>query len=244
MSVHLIIPARLASQRLPAKMLADVHGVPLVIRTFMRAQQTTADNIVLAVDSDELVQVAVKYGARAIKTDPQLRSGTERCCAAAQILGLADDDIVVNMQGDEPLLPIAAIDAAIALAKRHKEGIATAAVPIGTDEEQHSANVVKVVVSEVTGEGIYFSRSPIPYNREKGGPSALWRHLGIYAMYFSLMRKVVAFPQSSLEKAEMLEQLRAIENGIRLYVATVQADPGVAVDTQADLEQLRATLKE
>ena len=243
MSFTLIIPARLGSTRLAEKMLAEVAGKPLVQHTWERALQTQASQVVLAVDSEPLMQLARDIGAKAVLTDPALLSGTERCCAAAAELGLSDTDIVVNMQGDEPLLPLDAINSSAELARTQSQGIGTAAVPLVSDAEIHSPNVVKVVRSEVTGEGIYFSRSPIPFDRERGVPSPQWRHLGVYAMTYAVMKKVVALPPSKLELQESLEQLRAIENGVRLYVACIDDDPGIAVDTAEDLEELRKALR-
>lgn len=251
MSFIAIIPARYASTRLPAKPLAEIGGVPMVVRVAQQAQQSGAAQVWVATDDARIVAAVEAHGQRALLTQADHSTGTDRLAEVVTQLGLSDDTIVVNVQGDEPLIPPTLIDqVAQALADAPACAIATAAHPIHDSAELFNPNVVKVVLN-AQGEALYFSRAPIPYARDafiaNAAPhvplpphlSAL-RHIGLYAYRAGFLR---AFPQltsAHIEQFEALEQLRALWHGYRIKVLTLTAAPPGGVDTPADLERVRA----
>ncbi len=251
MAFHVVIPARYASTRLPGKPLLDIGGRSMVQRVVERACASSAREVLVATD-DERIAAAVRDPRRpgqsiAVMTDPALPSGTDRVAAVAAARGWSDDTLVVNVQGDEPFLPPELIEqAAELLAKDPAAGIATLAAPLGSLEEFLDPNVVKVVTA-TDGAALYFSRAPIPWARE-GAPAGLasqtefegaLRHVGLYAYRVGVLKRITALLPSGLEQCEKLEQLRALENGVRIAVARCVVPPVPGVDTAADLERAR-----
>jgi 3-deoxy-manno-octulosonate cytidylyltransferase (CMP-KDO synthetase) len=248
---HVVIPARYASTRLPGKPLLEIGGRPMVQRVVEQACASGADRVVVATD-DARIAAAVRdpRGARqpiAVMTDPDLPSGTDRVAAVAGQSGWDEGTVVVNLQGDEPFMPPELIrQVALLLLRDETAGIATLATPVASLEEFLDPNVVKVVVAD-DGAALYFSRAPVPCTRdgmkEGVGPSEFGgalRHVGIYAYRVGVLRRITSLPPSSLELREKLEQLRALQNGIRIVVATCSVQPGNGVDTDRDLQRARA----
>ncbi len=252
MRFHVVIPARYASTRLPGKPLLDIGGRPMIQRVVERACASGADEVLVATD-DARIAAAVADPRRpgaaiAVMTDPGLPSGTDRVAAVAAGRGWTDDTVVVNVQGDEPFLPPALVDqAAGLLAADPQAGIATLAAPITTLGDFLDPNVVKVVTAG-DGAALYFSRAPIPWTRD-GAPGGVasqrefgeaLRHIGLYAYRVGVLRRLTALAPSSLERREKLEQLRALQGGVRIVVGACVAAPGPGVDTAQDLERARA----
>ena len=253
MGFHVVIPARYASTRLPGKPLLDIAGKTMIQRVVERACASSADEVLVATD-DARIAAAVRDPRRpaqaiAVMTDPDLPSGTDRVAAVARVRGWSDDTLVVNVQGDEPFLPTRLIEQAADLLERDPAaGIATLATAIGSLEEFLDPNVVKVVRAQ-DGAALYFSRAPIPWTRD-GAPAGLtsqrefagaWRHVGLYAYRVGVLRKLTSLPASALEQREKLEQLRALESGVRIVVGACLEPPAPGVDTEADLERARRT---
>jgi 3-deoxy-manno-octulosonate cytidylyltransferase (CMP-KDO synthetase) len=243
-----LIPARHASTRLPGKPLADIAGKPMVVRVAERAQRSGATDVVVATD-DERIRAAVEaHGIKACLTRSDHATGTDRLAEAARLLGLADDAIVVNVQGDEPLLAPSLIrEVALLLAAHPEAAIATACHPIGNPAEAFNTNVVKVVL-DANCNALYFSRSTIPWARDafaSGRDSIppglpLYRHYGLYAYRAGFLRLFPALPPAPIERFEALEQLRALWHGHRIVVAITDGTPAPGVDTEDDLAQVRA----
>jgi 3-deoxy-manno-octulosonate cytidylyltransferase (CMP-KDO synthetase) len=241
-----LIPARLASTRLPDKPLADIAGLPMVVRVAQRAEQSSAAQVVVAADSERIADACSRHGVRVVLTRPDHPSGSDRLAEACEHLGLAGDDVVVNVQGDEPLIAPALIDAmAQLLAERREASMSTAAHPITSVAEFTNPNVVKVVL-QADGLALYFSRAPIPWWRDgfaQGVQSlpdpAPLRHVGIYGYRAGFLRAFPKMPQAPLETCEALEQLRALWHGHRIAVHVTQSAPGAGVDTPEDLERVR-----
>jgi len=243
-----IIPARYASTRFPAKALADLAGKPMVVRVCERARTSGAGRVCVATDDERIARAVREAGFEARMTRADHPSGTDRIAEAAAALGLADDAIVVNVQGDEPLIPPALIGEVAAVLERERDAsVSTACHPIHDAASIFSTNVNKVVL-DARGYALYFSRAPIPYARDAyaaGGrepPAGLpcYRHLGIYGYRVAFLRHYAELEPSPLERFEALEQLRVLWHGYRIAV-TVSADevpPGV--DTPQDLETVRA----
>jgi 3-deoxy-manno-octulosonate cytidylyltransferase (CMP-KDO synthetase) len=247
---HVIIPARHASTRLPGKPLLDIGGKPMVQHVYERAQESAAASVVIATDSDLIRQAAVKFGARVQMTSPDHRSGTDRLAETVTRLGYADEEIVVNVQGDEPLMPPALMrQVADNLAANPGADMATLCTRIHAAHELFDPSVVKVV-SDREGFALYFSRAVIPWDRDAlaQAPGSLppgvahFRHLGIYAYRTGFLKRYVALEPCEMEQRESLEQLRVLWHGGRIHVAAAQALPGPGVDTPADLERVRAIL--
>ena len=240
-----IIPARYGSTRLPGKPLADIAGKTMVQRVYERALSSDANDVVIATDDERVMAAAAGFGAKCLMTRVDHESGTDRLQEAALALGLTDSDIVVNVQGDEPLIPPENINQVYANIVANNTAIATLSVAINDVEEYNDLNAVKVV-SATDGTALYFSRAAIPFVRDTPAqlPSALsaQRHVGIYAYKVSLLNQFVNWPASPLELSERLEQLRAMENGEKIHVAVAAIDPPAGVDTEADLLRLRALL--
>ena len=244
-----LIPARLASTRLPDKPLADIAGLPMVVRVAQRAQQSSAERVVVAADDARIVTACEAHGVQVLLTRTDHASGSDRLAEASVQLGLADDSIVVNVQGDEPLIDPALIDAvAHALASRPDAAMSTAAHAIESIEDFLNPNVVKAVL-DAQGNALYFSRAPIPWWRDgftKAGttvlpdsPAAL-RHIGIYAYRAGFVRQFPSLPAAPVEATEALEQLRALWHGHRIAVHVSAHAPGPGIDTPEDLERVRA----
>jgi 3-deoxy-manno-octulosonate cytidylyltransferase (CMP-KDO synthetase) len=249
MNFTVLIPARLASTRLPNKPLADIGGAPMVVRVAQRAFKSHAGRVVVAADSPEIIEECEAFGIAAVLTRPDHVSGSDRLAEACQLLELGDDEVVVNVQGDEPLIDPALIDAVAGqLAERPDCAMSTAAHAIGDLTEFMNPNVVKVVL-DARRTALYFSRSPIPTARDSAG-KAWWhgagalpaplRHIGIYGYRVSFLRLFPTLPPSPLEQLESLEQLRALWHGHRIAVHVTDNAPGPGVDTPEDLARVRA----
>ncbi len=234
----MVIPARWASTRFPGKALADVCGKPMVVRVCERAAKSGANTVCVATD-DARIEAAVRAnGFEAERTRADHASGTDRIAEAVARRGFADAEIVVNVQGDEPLIDPAVIgDVAAVLSREADAGMSTACHPIHDAESFASPHVVKVVLDE-HGYALYFSRAPIPYPRDGAPPQAL-RHIGIYGYRVSFLRRYAALEPAPLERTEQLEQLRALWHGARIAVATVAGSAAPGVDTPEDLEAVR-----
>lgn len=242
MSFTVLIPARLASTRLPNKPLADIAGVPMVVRVAQQALRSGAQRVVVAGDSFEIVAACQAHGIEAVLTRTDHPSGSDRLAEACDLLGLADDSIVVNVQGDEPLMdPELVTDVAHLLVRHPQAAMSTAAHAIDSVTDFHNPNVVKVVL-DAQHMALYFSRAPIAWPRDT--PDALpspapLRHIGIYAYRVSFLRLFPKLAQAPLERTESLEQLRALWHGHRIAVHITRHAPGPGVDTPEDLERVR-----
>jgi 3-deoxy-manno-octulosonate cytidylyltransferase (CMP-KDO synthetase) len=239
-----VIPARLGSTRLPRKPLADIGGKPMVIRVAERAQQSNAHSVVVATDSPEIQAACDEHRIECLLTSPDHPTGTDRIAEVAQLLKLPADTLVVNVQGDEPLIPPELINqVAQTLADNTACAISTVAVPIIDTAEMHNPNVVKVVLNRAN-EALYFSRATIPFVRdpEAGMNITHLRHLGIYAYRADFLQAYTRLEPAPPEQAEALEQLRALWNGYRIAVHTTNEAPPAGVDTPEDLERVRRIL--
>ena len=248
-SYRVVIPARYASTRLPGKPLVDIGGLPMVVRVMQRALESTADTVVVATDDQRVADAVVAAGGDVEMTRAEHPSGSDRAMEVAERRGWHDEEIVVNVQGDEPLIPPAVIDqVANLLASAPGAGAATLSEPIDAVADVFDPNIVKVVAS-LSGRAIYFSRAPMPWHRDAfadAPPSTLvgnWnRHIGIYAYRVGTLRRFVRLPQSGIEQTEALEQLRLLDNDIDIMVANAVAPVPGGVDTEADAARIRATL--
>lgn len=250
MAFTVVIPARFGSTRLPGKPLLDIGGRPMVQRVWEQASQSDAARVVIATDDDRILDAARAFGAEAIMTAAHHPSGTDRLQQVATELGLPDDHVLVNVQGDEPLIPPPVIDQVAANLHGHPgAGIATLCEEIGTWEELRSPDVVKVVC-DAQGMALYFSRAVIPWPRN-GGPQQAgainsggeWlRHIGIYAYRTGFLKQFVGWPPAPSEQLESLEQLRALHNGVAIHVAVACQAVPPGIDTEADLAAVRRLL--
>lgn len=252
MSFSVIIPARYASSRFPGKPLADLHGKPMVQHVYERACESEASRVLIATDDQRIADVAKGFGAEVCMTSDTHVSGTDRLQQVVSDLEFYADDIVVNVQGDEPLVPARIINqVAHNLKAETTASISTLSEPILDIETLLNPNVVKVV-SDIGGMALYFSRAPIPWSRDSFGadlskaemPSNIsWqRHIGIYAYRVKLLNDFVKWAPAPIEETECLEQLRAMWNGARIHVAEADEQPPAGVDTPEDLERLRELL--
>ena len=247
---RVVIPARYASTRLPGKPLRLIDGRPMLQHVHERALRSGADEVWIATDDTRIESACRQFGARVLLTSPSHQSGTDRIAEVARHMSWPDDDIVVNVQGDEPQVPPAIIRQVAELLERSSwAGIATLATPIESADEFLDPNVVKVAVT-LEGRALYFSRAPIPCARE-GTTSGLTRqnrydfarrHLGLYAYRVKVLARLAALAPTPLEQIEKLEQLRALENDMGIVVATSIESPGRGVDTEADLEAVARLL--
>jgi len=248
MAFTVLIPARYASTRLPGKPLADIAGKPMVVRVAERALASGAARVVVATDDARVRDAVVAYGLLACMTRADHSTGTDRLAEAAAALGLADDEIVVNVQGDEPLLDPALMRRMATLLEAHPDAaIATACHPIGDAAEAFNPNVVKVVI-DAAGYALYFSRATIPWARDAFAKSSnaippglpLYRHYGLYAYRMSFLRAFPALAPAPIERFEALEQLRALWHGFRIVVEITGGTPAPGIDTPEDLARVRA----
>ena len=243
---RVVIPARYASTRLPGKVLRSIAGKPMVQWVYERAGAAGACEVLIATDDARIVRAARAFGAEAVMTAATHASGTDRIAEVAGTRGWQSADIVINVQGDEPLLPAPLIaEVAALLAAQPQADMATLATPIESLAELLDPNAVKVV-SDARGYALYFSRAPIPWNRD-GAPAGLMsqrnpagarRHIGIYAYRVAALASLAKLPPGALEQREKLEQLRALEHGFRICVAEASERPGPDVNTPADLERV------
>ena len=252
MDFSVIIPARYASTRLPGKPLRDIGGKSMIQRVYEQACKSSAKKVVIATDDARILAAAESFGAQACMTASDHVSGTDRLQEVAQILGLPDNHLIVNVQGDEPLIPPANIDqVAQLLSKAPQAGIATLSEKIDQASDLFNPNVVKVVV-DAKGQALYFSRAPLPWARDafpppgeaipEGLPASnlFQRHIGIYAYRVSFLHQFINWEPSPLELCESLEQLRAMWNGTGIMVAIANETPPPGVDTEEDLNRVRA----
>ncbi len=251
MSFRVVIPARYGAQRLPGKPLLLLDGQPMIEHVWRRATESGAAEVVIATDDERIAAVARAFGAAVELTAPELASGTDRCAAVAARRGWDEDAIVVNLQGDEPLMPPSLLrQVAELLARDLGAGVATLCTPISTPGELLDPNVVKVVFAE-DGAALYFSRAPIPWDREgaseglgsQASTRGAHRHLGLYAYRCAALAQLTALPACELERIERLEQLRALWCGLRIRIDLAQVLPGPGVDTPADLAKVEALLR-
>jgi len=245
-----IIPARKASTRLPGKMLADLAGTPMVVRVAQRAAASGASEILVATDDAHIAQVVHSFGYRAVMTRDDHPSGTDRLAETVEGLNLPDDAIVVNVQGDEPLIDPTLINhVASLLAQLPTAAMATCAAPISDAAHFFNPNIVKVVCDK-NGKALYFSRAPIPWDRDAlaSGAQVLrhttqaLHHIGLYAYRVHFLRSFPNLSRGVLESLESLEQLRALEHGYSIAVHLTDFHPGAGVDTEADLVRVRQVL--
>ena len=251
MDFTVLIPARLASTRLPGKPLADIHGQPMVVRVAQRAAQAGAQRVVVAADDGRIVQACGAHGVQALLTRGDHASGSDRLAEACTLLGLDGADIVVNVQGDEPMIDPRLVRRVAELLREQADcAMSTAAHPIVALQDYLDPNIVKVVL-DAKGRALYFSRAPIPWRRDgaSGGqptlpqqPAAL-RHVGLYAYRAGFLRRFPQLPAADVEACEALEQLRVLWHGERIAVHVDEHGPGIGVDTPADLERVRALLR-
>ncbi|MBU1224514.1 MAG: 3-deoxy-manno-octulosonate cytidylyltransferase [Gammaproteobacteria bacterium] len=247
MHFRVVIPARYASSRLPGKPLADIGGRPMVLHVLERALQAGAESVVVATDDVRVQQAVEAAGHQALMTSPDHQSGTERLVEVAETLGWPDDALVVNVQGDEPLIdPMLIREAARQLVLHDDAVMATLAHPIHDHADFINPNVVKVV-SDEAGYALYFSRAPIPWPRDafaaqQAMPHELGalRHIGLYAYRAGFLRTYASLASSPLERYEMLEQLRVLWHGHRISLGITPLAPAPGVDTPEDLERVRA----
>ena len=237
---HVLIPARLESTRLPRKALADLCGRPLIVRVVERARAAGARSVHVATDSDAIADAVEAAGGRVVRTAANHDSGTSRLAEAVERLGLDEDARVVNVQGDEPAVPIACIrQLAALLGARTDAEMATLWTPIETPQEWQDPNVVKLV-ADASGNALYFSRAAVPAVRDGGWPGAVARrHVGLYAYRVGALRRWDRLPASRLAELESLEQLKALEAGWRIVAAEGAEPMPPGVDTPADLDAMR-----
>ena len=240
-----IIPARHASERLPGKPLLDIAGKPMIQHVYERASRSSAERVVVATDDDRIATAVRAFGGEVCMTAVSHPSGTDRLQEAAASLGLGPDDLVVNVQGDEPMIPAAVIDQVANNLVAAGTEMATLCERITEWAHVIDPNKVKVVMAE-DGTALYFSRAPIPWDRSANHSTdtgVYWRHLGIYAYRVRLLNDFVRWSPSPLEQTERLEQLRALWHGARIHVAEAVESLPAGVDTPEDLENLRDILE-
>ncbi|WP_107726705.1 3-deoxy-manno-octulosonate cytidylyltransferase [Neisseria weaveri] len=241
-----LIPARLSSSRLPQKALADIHGKPMVVRVAEQAAKSRAARVIVATDHLDIQTACQAHGVEVVMTSDQHESGTTRLAEAAAKLGLSDDTVIVNVQGDEPLIAPELINQTAAILLANQVEMATAAHPIREFEEFTNPNAVKVVLDK-NGNALYFSRAPIAYPRDsmQAGSKVLpesappLRHIGIYAYRVGFLHRYAEMEASPLEQIESLEQLRVLWHGFPIAVEITGNAPAAGVDTQEDLDRVR-----
>lgn len=246
MSYSIVIPARFASTRFPGKPLINLFGKPMVVRVAERAAQASAQRVIVATDDVRIAAACRQAGVDCVMTRDDHATGTDRLSEVVQQIGLPDDAIVVNVQGDEPLIPATVIDQVAQLLIAHPEAaMATLCHPIHDIDDAMNPNVVKCVISEA-GEALYFSRAPIPFARDAWSASQtalppglpIYRHIGLYAYRALFLRKFPTLAIPALERFEALEQLRALAHGYRIAVAVIDEPLPPGIDTPADYERL------
>lgn len=244
MRFTVLIPARLASTRLPNKPLADLGGAPMVVRVAQRAQLSRAEKVVVATDSHEVMDQCERFNIQSVLTATTHASGSDRLAEACHLLSLPDDAVVVNVQGDEPLIDVALMDAvAQLLIDRPECAISTAAHAIENIADYTNLNIVKVVL-DARQTAMYFSRAPIPcardyVNQDWPGLTRPLRHVGIYGYRVGFLKAFPSLPPAPIEQLECLEQLRALWHGYKIAVHITTSHPGIGVDTPEDLQAAR-----
>lgn len=245
--MHVIIPARYQSTRLPGKALSDICGKPLIQWVYELACRSRADHVLIATDDERIRTAAVGFGAQVCMTSNSHQSGTDRIAEVVRTLDIDDGELIVNLQGDEPLMPPGLINEVADTLLSHEQAVmATAAHPIRNESDYLDPNVVKVVM-DTQGYALYFSRAAIPWHRDAmsaGAAPAIpgHRHVGLYVSRAGFVRTYTAWPPCPLEQAEALEQLRVLWHGERIAVCEARDEPGPGVDTPADLERVRTLM--
>ncbi|MBY7780546.1 3-deoxy-manno-octulosonate cytidylyltransferase [Vibrio fluvialis] len=243
MSFTVVIPARYQSTRLPGKPLADIAGKPMVQWVYEQAMQAGAERVIIATDDARVEQAVLAFGGTVCMTSPDHQSGTERLAEVVKLMGIEDDHIIVNVQGDEPLIPPSIIRQVADNLAACQAPMATLAVEISHEDEVFNPNAVKVVTDK-DGYALYFSRATIPWDRDnfakdKTVVQPLMRHIGIYAYRAGFINTYIQWPASQLEKIECLEQLRVLWYGEKIHVAVALEAPPAGVDTPEDLDAVR-----
>ncbi|GMQ90974.1 MAG: 3-deoxy-manno-octulosonate cytidylyltransferase [Gammaproteobacteria bacterium] len=237
--MHIIIPARYTSTRLPGKPLLDIAGKTLIHRVYDCACAADPERIIIATDDARIEQAARDFGAEVCMTSADHESGTDRIAEVITSLSLADDTVVVNLQGDEPMVPGAMIRKVVDTLANHDDAVmATACHPVNNEDEYRDVDVVKVVVDN-EGYALYFSRSPIPWGQHEAGRGLARHHIGLYAYYAGFVREFSQWSPCPMEQAERLEQLRVLWHGSKIAVCEVEEAPGYGVDTAVDLARVR-----
>jgi 3-deoxy-manno-octulosonate cytidylyltransferase (CMP-KDO synthetase) len=251
MKKRIVIPARFASSRLPGKPLLDINGQPLIWHVYQNALRAGFESIVVATDHPAIIEAVQRFDGEVILTDPSHVNGTDRIAEVCDVMGYANEDIIVNLQGDEPMvLPTLIRTVANALESTPNAGLATLCSEIHEQEMLFNPNVVKVIKT-VTGNALYFSRAPIPWDREQFPDLGLgrlrvpyYRHIGLYAYKVDTLAALSKLPESYAEHAESLEQLRALENNILIQVEEVKDAPHHGIDTAADYTRVKMLLEQ
>lgn len=242
-NIHIVIPARLKSTRLPNKMLADIAGKPMIQRVYEQVAKSKFDSIIIATDSQEIKDVAESFGAKVVLTRADHESGTDRIAEAVSKLGFADEDIVVNVQGDEPLIPVENIEQVVQLLIDKPEAVVSTLCEKITDvEDIYNHNNVKVVFDK-NNYALYFSRASIPFEKgfsedQQVSISEFFRHIGIYTYRVAFLKHYAELTVSPIEKYEALEQLRVLYNGYKIAIAQSSKSTPAGVDTPQDLEKI------
>lgn len=247
-----IIPARFASTRLPGKPLADIAGKPMIAHVWKQAKLSGAERVVVATDNDDVAQAVRAFGGEVCMTSPHHNSGTERLAEVVEKLDISDDEIIVNIQGDEPLIPPVIVEQVAENLAKYQVKMASLAVKIEEIEELFNPNVVKVLTDK-EGYVLYFSRAAIPWNRDQFAKlqaesvnvslgDTYLRHIGIYAYRAGFIKQYVKWQPTTLEQIESLEQLRVLWHGEKIHVELAKEIPAVGVDTPEDLEKVRSIL--
>jgi len=251
---HVIIPARHGATRLPGKPLLRIGDRPLIQWVWESARGSGAASVVIATDDERIRKAAADFGADCVMTSPLHASGTDRVAEVVRARGMGSKDIIVNLQGDEPMMPATLIArVAMALSERPTVGIATAVAPIASLAEFLDSSCVKALRA-LDGRALYFSRAPVPWTRDQVAGDRIegalptvfdgaWRHIGIYAYRVQSLLEFAAWPPTSLETTERLEQLRALEHGMSVYLLALDDPPPAGVDTPEDLERVRSELR-
>ena len=248
MSFVAIIPARYSSTRLPGKPLKDINGKPMVVHVLERARESGAERIIVATDHEDVARAVEAAGGEVCMTRADHQSGTERLAEVIEKCGFSDDTVIVNVQGDEPMIPPVIIRQVAENLANSQAGMATLAVPIDSAEEAFNPNAVKVVM-DAQGYALYFSRATIPWDRDRFAQSrekigdTFLRHIGIYGYRAGFIRRYISWEPSQLEQIEMLEQLRVLWNGEKIHVAVAKEIPGTGVDTPEDLDRVRQAMR-
>lgn len=241
MTNHIVIPARFGSSRLPGKPLLEIDGKPLIWHVYQRALETNVESIVVATDHIDIFNAVTQYGGNVVMTSTDHVNGTDRLAEVSRKLSFSDDDIVINLQGDEPLIPSRLIEPlAKLLSDNPSAGIATLCCPILELSSVINPNVVKVTKT-ASGKALYFSRAPIPWNREQFSnletatlSVPYYRHIGMYAYRVKTLTRIATLPESTLELCESLEQLRALQAGVEIQIGEISEMPPHGVDTMDD----------
>lgn len=240
---RVVIPARYASNRLPGKPLLTFRHKPIIEHVYENACKSEAESVLIATDDERIAEAAVKFNAQVCMTNANHLSGTDRIAEAVDIQNWDEDQIIVNLQGDEPQMPAINIkQVAELLMRQQTASIATLSHPINSIQDYNDPNIVKVT-KNTKGRALYFSRSSIPYLRDVDvnmlKNNEVLMHVGIYAYRINYLRQFIALPQSTLEKIEKLEQLRALENGHEIAIAKCKENPGIGIDTMQDYHRLQ-----